>query len=351
MAVDQEKLQAFLETFARDLGATIHAATVALGDELGLYRALAAGPQTAAELAERAGCQPRLVEEWLNAQAASAYCQYEPATRRYSLTEEQAACLADESSPAFVAGGMQIANLTHRDLDLVRGAFESDGGLGWHEHHSDLFSGTDRFFRPRYAANLVDAWIPALDGVADRLRSGGRVADIGCGYGATTILMARAYPASTFHGFDYHAESVEAARKAASEAGVSDRVTFEIAGAEDFPGADYDLVCIFNAFHEFGDPVGAARRIRAALTPGGRWLLVEPYAADRVEDNYTDLGRNFYSISTLVCVPNALSQGATRALGAQAGEAALARVATEAGFTRVRRAAENPMNLVLEATP
>jgi len=351
MALDQKKLQAFLETFARDLGATMHAATVALGDELGLYRALAAGPQTAAELADRADCHPRLVEEWLNAQAAGAYCEYEPATERYSLTAEQAACLADEASPTFVAGGMQLANLAHRDLELVRSAFEGDGAVGWHEHHDDLFSGTDRFFSPRYAANLVDVWIPALDGVEDRLRAGGSAADIGCGYGATTILMARAYPASTFHGFDYHAESVEAARKAASEAGVSDRVTFEIAGAGDFPGTDYDLVCVFNALHEFGDPPGAARHIRNALAPDGRWLLVEPYSQDRVEDNFTDLGRSFYSISTLVCVPNALSQGATRALGAQAGEAALRQVATEAGFKQVRRSAEHPLNLVLEATP
>ncbi len=351
MSLDQERLDAFLKTFAGDLGATMHAATVALGDKLGLYRALAEGPQSPAELADRTGCHPRLVQEWLNAQAASAYCEYDPATGRYSLTAEQAACLADETSPTFVAGGMQLANLAHRDLDPVRNAFESDGGVGWHEHHDDLFSGTDRFFSPRYAANLTEVWIPALDGVQDRLRSGGSAADIGCGYGATTILMARAYPASTFHGFDYHAESVEAARKAASEAGVSDRVTFEVAGAEDFPGTDYDLVCIFNAFHEFGDPLGAARHIRDALAPSGRWLLVEPYAQDRVEDNFTELGRSFYSISTLVCVPNALSQGATTALGAQAGETALAQVATEAGFTEVRRAAEHPLNLILEAIP
>lgn len=351
MGLDQEKLEAFLETFAGDLGATMHAATVAVGDELGLYRALAAGPQTAAELAERAGCQPRLVEEWLNAQAASSYCEYDPVTGRYSLTAEQAACLADEASPTFVVSGMQLGNLAHRDLDLVRSAFESDGGVGWHEHHDDLFSGTDRFFSPRYEANLVDVWIPALNGVQDRLLSGGSVADIGCGYGATTIMMARAYPASTFHGFDYHAESVEAARKAASEADVSDRVTFEIADAGDFPGTDYDLVCVFNAFHEFGDPGGAARHIRDVLAPGGRWLLVEPFANDRVEDNFTDLGRSFYSISTLVCVPNALSQGATRALGAQAGETALREVASEAGFTEVRRAAEHPLNLILEAIP
>lgn len=350
--IDQAKLEAFVARFTEDMAATLHAATVVVGDKLGLYRALAdGGRQTPTELAARAGCQARLVEEWLNAQAASAYCEYEPATGRYSLTEEQAACLAHDGTPAFIAGGMTVASATHKDEQRLRSAFAADGALGWHEHDSDLFPGTDRFFRPRYAANLVPHWIPALDGVEDRLRSGARVADVGCGYGATTILLARAYPASTFSGFDYHAGSVEAARGAAAEAGVSDRVTFEVALADDFPGNGYDLVCIFNALHELGDPVSAARHIRNALEADGTWLLVEPRAGDRVEDNLNLVGRLFYSASTFACVPNALSQGATHPLGAQAGEAALRQVATDAGFSRFRRAADTPFNLVLEARP
>jgi SAM-dependent methyltransferase len=352
MAIDQSKVEAFVGRFAGDLGATLHAATVVLGDKLGLYAALAeGGPQTPAELAERTDCQPRLVEEWLNAQAASEYCEYDPASGRYWLSEEQAACLADPTSPAFVVGGMMVASSAHRDEDEVRQAFRGNGAVGWHAHHQDLFVGTERFFRPGYAANLVAQWIPALDGVEEKLRAGARVADVGCGHGASTILLAEAYPAARLWGFDYHDESIEAARKAAAEAGVSDRVQFEVASAADFPGTDYDLVGIFDALHDMGDPVGAARHIRQALADDGTLLLVEPQAGDRVSDNINPLGRIFYSASTFICVPNALSQNGGRALGAQAGEGRLRAVATAAGFTRFRRATETPFNVVLEARP
>jgi 2-polyprenyl-3-methyl-5-hydroxy-6-metoxy-1,4-benzoquinol methylase len=352
MALDPQKLEAFIGRFAGDLAATLHASTVVIGDKLGLYRALAeGGPQTADELADRTGYRPQLVREWLNAQAASEYCEYDPAAERYSLSEEQAAALADESSPAFVAGGMLVAGSTHKDEERVRAAFTGTADLPWSEHAHDLFHGTDRFFRPGYVANLVTNWIPALEGVEDRLREGVRVADVGCGLGSSTILMAEAYPASRFWGFDYHRESIEAARKAAAAAGVADRVTFEVAGASDFPGSGYDLITVFDALHDMGDPVGAARHIREALTPDGTWLLVEPQAQDRVEDNLNLFGRIFYSASTSICVPNALSQGADDPLGAQAGEARLREVATQAGFSRFRRATETPFNQVLEARP
>jgi SAM-dependent methyltransferase len=354
MAIDPIKLDEFVGRFAGDLGATLHAATVVVGDKLGLYRALAeGGPQSAGQLAERTGFVPRLVEEWLNAQVASSYAEYDPATGRYHLTEEQAAALADETSPAFVVGGLRIAGSLHKDGDRVAAALRDERGFGWHEHHADLFTGTDRFFRPGYAANLVANWIPALDGVDAKLRAGAVVADIGCGYGSSTILMARAYPASRFRGSDSHAESIEAARDAAAAAGVADRVTFEVADAEDVGGAGYDLVCVFDALHDMGNPLGAARHIREVLADDGTWLLVEPQAGDRLEDNVNPVGRIFYSASTCICVPNAISQNGSgqRPLGAQAGEARLRDVVAAAGFTRFRRATETPFNVVLEARP
>lgn len=351
MSINQQQLEQFLARFAADSAATAHSATVVLGHRLGLYQALADGPQTVEQLADRTGCHPRLLREWLNAQVASDYCGYDPELRRYFLTPEQTACLADESSPTFVVGSMLAANVVHRDEERVRQAFAGDGAVAWHEHVHDLFTATERAFRGAYQANLADSWVPALDGVAERLRAGGRVADVGCGYGSSTIMLATAFPASTFNGFDYHPPSIEAARKAAAAAGVSDRVTFEVAGADEFPGTGYDLVCLFNALHEMGDPTAVARHVRHALAPDGSMMVVEPFAHDRVEDNRTPVGRNFYSVSTMVCLPNALSQGATRALGAQAGQAALQQVAEEAGFTRFRRAAETPLNLILEAKP
>ena len=348
MTLDQDRLQAFMERYAADQAATMHAATVVVGDQLGLYRALAVGgPQTADELAAATRCQPRLVREWLNAQVASAYCEHDDG--RYWLTPEQAACLADASSLTFVAGGALVSSSVHKDTERVRKAFTANGGIGWDEHHPDLFAGTRRFFEPVYRANLVGKWLPSLDGMEDKLSAGGRVADIGCGYGAPLILLAMAYPASTFVGFDYHMGSIEAAREAAAEAAVSDRVTFEVAGAEEFGGEDYDLICVFNALHEWGDPVRAARHIRNALTPDGTWMFTEPRADEELVESVR--ARTFFSVSTFVCTPSALAQGADDALGAQAGEARLQDLVEEAGFSRFRRAAETPAFMVLEARP
>ncbi|MDP8971059.1 MAG: class I SAM-dependent methyltransferase [Actinomycetota bacterium] len=348
MTLDQDRLQAFVERFAADQAATMHAATVVVGDRLGLYRALAdGGPQTADELAAATGCHPRLVREWLGAQVASAYCEHDDG--RYRLAPEQAACLADPSSPTFVAGGALVSSSVHKDTERVQEAFTTNGGIGWDEHHPDLFAGTQRFFGPAYRANLVGSWIPALDSVEDKLTSGGRVADIGCGHGVPLILLAQAYPASRFTGFDTHAGSIETARREAAEAGVSDRVTFEVAGADEFGGDGYDLICVFNALHEWGDPVRAARHIRDALAPDGTWMFTEPRTDDELVESVR--ARTFYSVSSFVCIPSALAQGGEDALGAQAGETRLQNLVEEAGFTRLRRAAETPAFMVLEARP
>ena len=348
MTLNQDRLQAFVERFATDQAATMHAATVVVGDRLGLYRALADGSaQTAAELAATTGCHPRLVREWLNAQVASGYCEHDDG--RYWLTAEQAACLVDPSSPTFVAGGALVVSSVHKDTERVQRAFTTDGGIGWDEHHPDLFAGTRRFFEPVYRANLVSSWIPALEGVEGKLIAGGRVADIGCGHGVPLILLAKAYPAARFSGFDTHAGSIEAARREAAHAGVSDRVTFEVAGAGEFGGDGYDLICVFNALHEWGDPVRAARHIRGALAPDGTWIFTEPRTDDELIESVR--ARTFFSVSTFVCTPSALAQGADDALGAQAGEARLRDLVVEAGFTRFRRAAETPTFMVLEARP
>ena len=352
MSIDETQLNEFVGRFAGDLGATMHAATVALGDKLGLYRALAdGGAQTPAQLAERTGYPVRYLREWLGAQAASGYCHYDPDTGRFHLDEVQTACLADDSGPYFLAGGMLVATSLAKDEERIAEAFRTGAGVAWDDHHHDLFDGTVRFFRPGYVANLVPSWLPALDGAVAKLERGTKVADVGCGYGASTIIMAQAYPASTFVGYDSHQPSIEAARKAAARAGVNDRVTFEVATAQDFPGTGYDLACIFDALHDMGDPVAAARHIREALTPDGIWLLVEPQAGDQLEDNINPVGRIFYAASTFICVPNARAQDGAWALGAQAGEAQLRQVVTQAGFTRFRRATETPFNLVLEARP
>jgi SAM-dependent methyltransferase len=349
-----ESVEEFTARFAGDLAAVLHGTTVVLGDKLGLYKGLARlGPSTAAELAAETGCDARSVQEWLNAQAASAYCHYDPASGRYHLDATQAACLADDESPAFLAGGMAVASSTHKDEEQVARAFRDGKGVGWHEHHEDLFSGTERFFRPGYVANLTTSWIPALDGVEATLQRGARVADVGCGHGASSVLLGQTYPASTVAGFDYHAPSIEIARRRAAAAGVEDRVTFEVAAANAFLGTGYDLVCIFDALHDMGDPVEALAHIRAALAPDGTLLLVEPNAADEVEDNLHLVGRIFYSASTSICTLNSRHQSGAHAacLGAQAGEARLRAVAAEAGFTRVRRATETPFNMVLELRP
>ena len=350
--VDPQKVEAFVSKAMGDIGGALTAALVVLGDKLGLYKAMAgAGPLTPAELASRTGTSERYVREWLSAQAASGYVTYDPATRRFTLPDEHAAALADEDSPACVLGGFQGMTAAMRAEPKVAEAFKSGGGVAWHEHDPGLFQGTERFFRPGYNANLVDHWIPALDGVREKLARGATVADVGCGHGASTIIMARAFPESHFVGFDYHPASIERARERAIAAGVQDRVRFEVAAAKDFPGSGYDLVTFFDCLHDMGDPIGAAAHVRQALAPDGTWMLVEPFAHDDVAENLNPIGRVFYSVSTLVCTPASLSQEVGLGLGAQAGEGRLREVVTRAGFQRFRRATETPFNLVLEVRP
>ncbi|GIJ67831.1 class I SAM-dependent methyltransferase [Virgisporangium ochraceum] len=346
--MDENKVNEFLGQVVTDLAATEAAGSIVVGHRLGLYRALAQGPVTPAGFAERTGNAERYLTEWLRGQAAGGYAVYDPATGEYSLTPEQAFCLADVDGPN-VPGAFLLALGMLRAEPRVTEAFRTGAGIGWHEQHEDVFAGCDAFYRPGYVAALVPAWIPALDGVADRLAAGGRVADVGCGFGASSVLMAEAFPRATVVGSDYHAASVEAARKRAADAGVGDRVTFEVATAQSFTGSGYDLVTMFDCLHDLGDPVGAARRVREALTPDGTWLIVEPNAGTVGEVN--PVARAYYSGSTFMCVPNALSQPGGQALGAQAGEAAIRRVAEEAGFTRFRRIAETPFNLVFEVRP
>jgi SAM-dependent methyltransferase len=349
MALDEARVEEFVGRFVTDMAAAAHAATVTVGERLGLYKALAeGGAQTPEELAGRTGCEPRLVEEWLSAQAVSDYCVYDAGSKRFSLTPEQAFCLANDSSPAYVAPVMGLASALHKDEEHVRNAFTGRRSFGWHEHQDEMFDALALSTEVDYLA-LVPEWIPALEGVEPKLRSGARVADVGCGYGAATIMLAEAYPQSVFSGFDYHPESIERARKAAAGKGVSDRLTFEVASGLDFPGRDYDLICTFAALHDMGDPVEVARHIRRALKPDGTWLIVEQNAGDALDDNRTPVGRLMFAVSCFICVPNALSQGSARPLGAAAGEARLKAVATEAGFTRWRRAGETLFNLILEA--
>jgi SAM-dependent methyltransferase len=351
-AIDEAKVGAFVGQVLGELGATLNAALVVIGDKLGLYQAMAgAGPLTPAELAERTETSERYVREWLNAQAAGGYVEYDPEERRYTLPDEHAIALADESSPYFMPGAFQLMTASVADEPHITEAFRSGAGVGWHEHNHGVFEGCERFFRPGYAAHLISSWIPALDGVEAKLRQGASVADVGCGHGASTLLMAEAFPASRFVGFDYHDESIARARERAEEAGLSDRVRFEVAPAAGYPGGGYDLVCTFDCLHDMGDPVGAARHVLQSLDRDGTWLIVEPFANDRVEDNLNPVGRVYYAASTLLCTPASLSQEVGLALGAQAGESRLRDVVTSGGFTRFRRAAETPFNLVLEARP
>ncbi len=351
MDIDQDKLMDFLHRFVGDLGATMAAGNVVVGDRLGLYRALADQPMSPCELAERTGTTTRYVDEWLRGQAAGGYVQYDAAAGVYSLTPEQAFALTDPDGAVFAPGAFQLALGTLRAEPRVTDAFRTGAGIGWHEHHDEVFTGCERFFRPGYSANLVAGWLPALDGVVGKLRAGARVADVGCGLGASTALMASAYPRSTFSGSDYHEESVLQARKRIADAGLDDRVSFDVASAQDFGGGPYDLVTSFDCLHDMGDPLAAARHVRESLAPDGTWMVVEPYAGDAVADNLSPVGRVYYSFSTFLCVPNALSQDGGYSLGAQAGERSIARLAGDAGFTRFRRAAETPFNIVYEARP
>ncbi len=350
--IDEAKLQAFMGRFVSDLGAALSVATVLIGDKLGLYKAMADGsPVTAAALAQRTGTDERYVQEWLCSQAASGYVDYDAVSERFVLGAEQALALAQEDSPAFIPGAFQLAAALIKDEPAITEAFRSGDGVGWHQHDDDLFCGTERFFRPGYLANLVPSWIPALEGMHDRLTAGARVADVGCGHGASTLILAAAYPRSSFAGFDYHRESIEQAQAAAQRAGVADRVSFEVASAKAYPGTGYDLVAMFDCLHDMGDPVGAARHVLGSLREDGTWLIVEPFANDRLEENLNPVGRVFYSASTMVCTPASRDQEVGLALGAQAGEARLREVVTEGGFGRFRRATETPFDLVLEARP
>jgi len=351
-AVDTDKLMQFVFRAVDEVGATLNAALVVMGDKLGWYRALAdAGPLTPSELAARTGTAERYTREWLNAQAAGAFVEYDPVGGTYTLPPEQQVALTDASSPAYLPGFFQIALGSVVDSPRLIEAAKTGAGIGWHDHVHDVHEGCERFFRPGYNAHLVAEWLPALDGVVEKLGQGARVADVGCGHGASTILMAQAFPASSFVGYDYHDESIATARKRAAEAGVGDRVQFEASLAATYPGSGYDLVTTFDCLHDMGDPIGAARQVRATIAPDGVWMIVEPRAGDRVEENLNPVGRAYYAFSTLLCTPASLSQEVGLALGAQAGEARIKDVVLTGGFTGFRRVAETPFNLVFEARP
>jgi SAM-dependent methyltransferase len=352
VALDGEKLNTFVFRAVDEVGATLNAALVVMGDKLGLYSAMAgAGALTAVELARRAGVSERYVREWLNAQAAGGYVDYDASGGTYTLPPEQAVALTDSSSQAYLPGFFQIALGAVIDSPRIVASARSGDGVGWHEHNHDVFDGCERFFRPGYNANLMQAWLPALEGVVAKLEKGAKVADVGCGHGSSTILMAEAYPRSTFVGSDYHAGSIETARERAQAAGVSERTRFEAVAAADIPGQGYDLVTMFDCLHDMGDPVGAATRMRRAIADDGTWMIVEPKAGDRVEDNLNPVGRAYYGFSTLLCTPASLSQEVGLALGAQAGPARIRDVVSAGGFTRFRTAAETPFNLVYEVRP
>ena len=351
MAVDTEKLNAFIGQFVGDLGAAVHAGMVVIGEKLGLYKALVHGAMTSAELAAKTGTDERYLREWLSSQAAGGYITYDPETRKFSLSEEQAFALAQEDSPAYIPGAFELALGSLAAVPRIAESFRNGAGMGWHEHDDGVFHGCEKFFRPGYAANLVSSWIPALQGVKEKLESGARAADVGCGKGASTILMAKAFPQSQFFGFDYHPKSIEAARDSAKKEGVSDRVTFEVAKAKEYPGKGYDFVAVFDCLHDMGDPVGAAGHVLRSLGKDGTWMIVEPFAQDDLKDNLNPVGRVYYSFSTLLCTPCSRSQEVGLCLGAQAGEKRMREIVSSAGFNRFRRATETPFNLVYEARP
>lgn len=348
--LDPERLNAFLGAAVCDLGAAISASLMLVGDRLGLYKALASEPATPAELAARTGTHERYVREWLGNQAAGGYVQYDPESGRYSMDAAQTLCLADPNGPVDLPGAYNIIEATFHALDRTLDNFRSGKGMEWGEHHQCLFHGTERFFRAGYNAHLLGEWLPALEGVVDKLSRGAKVADVGCGHGASTVLMAKAYPLSEFVGYDYHDESIRVASEHAARDGV-DNARFEIADATGYAERDFDLIAFFDCLHDMADPVGAARHARQALKPDGHCLLVEPFAGDKVEDNLNPVGRAYYGFSTLLCTPASLSQDVGLALGAQAGEARIREVVETAGFTRFRRVAETPFNIVLEARP
>ena len=349
LPVDPDKLMSFVFHAVGEVGAALNGALVVLGDQLGYYKDLAEhGATTPAELAERTDTGVHYAREWLNAQAAGSYVTYEPETGRYTLPPEQSVALADESSPAFVGGLFQIAHGTIRDTPSILDAARKGDGFGWHQHNDDVYEGCERFFRPSYQANLAESWLPQLDGVVEKLTSGAKVADIGCGHGASTILMAEAFPNSSFVGADYHQGSIATAAERAAAAGVGDRTSFVASAATEVPGGDYDLVTMFDCLHDMGDPVGAAKHVSDILAEDGTWMIVEPAAGDHVEDNLNPVGRAYYAFSTLLCTPASLSQDVGAALGTQAGPAKIRDVVTTAGFTKFRLAAQTPFNNVFE---
>ncbi len=349
--LDMNKLNAFIGQFVTDLGAAVHSGMVVIGEKLGLYKALLDGPMSSAQLAARTKTDERYLREWLSSQAAGGYITYNEKTGKFSLSEEQAFTLADESSPAYLPGAFELALGSLAAVPRITEAFRTGSGMGWHEHEEGVFHGCEKFFRPGYAANLVSTWIPALHGVQAKLEAGARVADVGCGKGASTILLAKAFPKSRFFGFDYHDQSIEAARESARSNGVSDRVSFNVAAAKEFPGKGYDFVAVFDCLHDMGDPVGAAAHVRQSLAEDGTWMIVEPFANDELKDNLNPVGRVYYSFSTLLCTPCSRSQEVGLCLGAQAGEGRIREVVTAAGFNRFRRATETPFNIVYEAKP
>ncbi|ASS59415.1 class I SAM-dependent methyltransferase [Rhizobium leguminosarum] len=346
---DMQKLDALVGRLVGDVGAAMSGALVVLGDQVGIFKAMADGtPMSVQNLATKTGIKERYLREWLSAQAAADYVAYDEKTDRFSLTPEQAMVFAEENSPAFFVGAFEVVQSMWMDEPKIADAFRTGKGLGWHEHSTCLFRGTERFFRPGYNSHLVNEWIPALAGVEAKLKAGASVADVGCGHGASTILMAQAYPASHFTGFDYHGPSIERAKAAAQDAGVADRVTFQQGSAAEFPGRGYDMVAMFDCLHDMGDPVGAGRHVKETLGPNGTWLIVEPFANDHLKDNLNPVGRVYYGASTMICTPASLSQEVGLGLGAQAGEMKLRKVALDAGFTHFRRATETPFNMVFE---
>src|SRR5690349_2447921 len=351
MALDMDKLNVFVGQFVGDLGAAVHTGMVVIGEKLGLYKALAEGPLNSSELAQKTQTDERYVREWLASQAAGGYITYDEKTRKFGLSEEQAFTLANEDSPAYFPGAFQLALGSLAAVPRIAESFRSGAGMGWHEHDDEVFHGCEKFFRPSYAANLVSSWIPSLEGVKAKLEAGARVADVGCGKGASTVLMAKAFPKSEFFGFDYHEKSIEGARAAAAREGLEVRANFGVAKAKGFPGKDYDLVTVFDCLHDMGDPVGAATHVRQSLAKDGTWMIVEPYAKDDLKDNLNPVGRVYYSFSTLLCTPCSRSQEVGLCLGAQAGEHKIREVVKAAGFTRFRRVAVTPFNIVYEARP
>jgi len=350
-APDPQKLEAFMHKMVGDMGAIMSGALILLGDHLGIFKSMAeiGKPVTSGELAAKTGLSERYLREWLAAMAAGGYVGCDPKNGRFWLDPEQAAVLSDDMLPTYMAGGLEVAASAYIDEPKIANAFRTGKGVGWHEHHACLFRGTERFFRPGYRANLIGTWLPSLTGVTDMLKKGAKVGDVGCGHGASTIIMAEAFPNSQFVGFDYHDASIRRARELAAEAGLKN-ATFEVAKAQDFKGDGFDLIACFDCLHDMGDPVGAARRIKSALKPGGKLMLVEPFANDELADNLNPIGRLFYAASTMICTPASLSQEVGLGLGAQAGQKRLTEVLKEGGFSNVRRATETPFNLILEAT-